>query len=396
MTRVSLPLAALLAGALALAGCITAPEAETPSQNHEGPLAPEVPELPELITKLALTGSLEIGGANDLVFRDHYAYVSAGSGTYVVDITNHTAPVQVSMVECKGKDIGVVDLPTGRRILTVSWQADDGCPGAAPAGGIRLVDVTDPAAPVVLPQVPLRFGSHTNSPYGDTGIVYNSAYNLNNPFDHHRAEIVDITTPEEPKVAGELMFPLVGSTSPGCHDILTEPQYHRAVCAGITETMIWDTTDPLAPKITDYLVNPLINIHHSAVSTHNGTLLVIGDEFAGALGPGCNGPAPTGAVWFYGIDGYRFTEMLGYFPPPANPGKTPCTAHNFNVVEGKDLLVSAFYTSGTMLIDFSDPGAPKLVDQQVPEGTVAWAAYYYNGAVYTGDSGRGLDVFLLE
>lgn len=381
----------LLVAAPALAGCIETPGAAPSPAGAE--LAPI--ELPETITELVPAANVEFGGGNDLAFRDHYAYVASFSGTHIIDIADPANPRELAVLDCKGKDIGVVDTPKGR-IVTISYQTDDGCPDAASTGGIRLVNVTDPANPVVMGQVPLRFGSHTHTPYGDTGLIYNSAYDLANPYNHHRSEIIDIRDPADPKVAGEFMFPMT-SKSHGCHDILAEPERNRAICGGITETMIWDTTDPLAPKVVSTITDPLINIHHSAATARDGKLLILGDEYAGVLAPACHpvGKAPTGALWFYDISDAASPKRLGYFPPPAGPAGTVCTAHNFNTVADRDLVVSGFYSQGTLLVDFSDPASPKLVSQQTPGGS-SWASYYYNGAVYSGDGVRGLDVYLLK
>lgn len=381
----------------ALAGCVSPPAEDLDASSA----APEpawglLAVVPETITGLEPASSVEFGAGNDIAFHGDFAFVAThNNGMHVVDVGDPMNATEVALVDCSGKDIGVVDLG-GQVIVTISSQGDDGCSDASPTGGVRLVDVTDPMAPVVLGQVPLRFGSHTHTPYGDTGLIYNSAYNLQNPRDHHRSEIVDVRDPANPVVAGEFLFPDT-SASHGCHDILAEPQYNRSVCAGITETMIWDTTEPLAPKVVSTIRNPLLNIHHSAATARDGTLLAVGDEFAGVLAPACHpvSTVPTGAIWFYDISDPATPEMLGYVAPPAGPAGTVCTAHNFNVIEGHDMLVAGFYGAGTLLVDFSDPTAPFIVQQQQPEGTSSWATYYYRGAVFSGDGGRGLDVYVL-
>jgi hypothetical protein len=73
-----------------------------------------------------------------------------------------------------------------------------------------------------------------------------------------------------------------------------------------------------------------------------------------------------------------------------------CSAHNFGVIPGKDVVVAGFYGDGTLLVDFSDPKAPKLLSQQKQDGTSSWASYYHRGLVVSGDGGRGLDVYTLE
>lgn len=386
-----------LAAALLAAGCVSTDAPVDAAGVPTDLLAPLV-ELPEVVSALEPAGHVEFGAGNDIAFHGDFAFVAThNNGLRVVDVSDVTNPLEVAAVDCSGKDVGVL-VTQGRVVLTISSQSDDGCPDASSDGGIRLVDVTNASAPVVLSQVALKYGSHTNTPYGNTGLVYNSAYNLAadptaSPMDHHRSEILDVSDPDAPKVAGEFLFPDT-STSMGCHDILAEPHLNRAICAGISETMIWDTTDPLAPKVVGTIVNPKISIHHSAATARDGTLLALGDEYAGVLAPACHpvGQAPTGAIWFYDISDVANPKELGFVPPPAGDAGTACTAHNFNVVEGRDLLVAGFYSEGTLLIDFSDPSAPKVLDQEKPGGS-SWASYYYRGAVFSGDGVRGLDVY---
>jgi len=382
---------------LALAGCIQLPSStvDTDVEAAMGLLL----EVPATITGLEPVGGLEFGAGNDLAFYGDLAFVAThNNGMHVVDIRDPAAPVEVALVECSGKDIDV-RMIGARLIVTISSQGDDGCPDAAGSGGIRLVDVTNASAPVVLGQVALKYGSHTHTPYGNTGLIYNSAYNLGNPLaspkDHSRSEIVNISDPDAPVVDGEFLFPAT-SSSIGCHDILTEPHLNRAICGAISETMIWDTTDPHKPVVVSTITNPLLSIHHSAATSRNGTLLALGDEYAGVLAPACHpaGAAPTGAIWFYDISDSASPKPLGFVPPPAGEPGTACTAHNFNWVDD-NFLVSGFYSAGTLLIDATDPANPKVASQQMQSPTSSWASYYYRGAVFSGDGARGLDVYKL-
>lgn len=392
-------LALLLALAAAFAGCLTPPAATTDVEDATATTTLLLP-LPDVIAGIEPLRNVEFGAGNDLAFYGNTAFVSThNNGMHIVDITDPAAAEEIAVVDCNGKDIDVRPI-AGRLIVTISSQGDDKCPDAAPKGGIRLVDVTDPAAPVVLGQVPLKYGSHTHTPYGETGLIYNSAYNLASnplasPLDHHRSEIVNISDPWHPKVDGEFLFPDT-STSIGCHDILAEPHLNRAICGAISETMIWDTTDPHAPKVVSTITNPAISIHHSAATTRNGTLLAIGDEYAGVLAPACHpaSTAPTGAIWFYDISDPASPQRLGFVPPPAGEPGTVCTAHNFNWVDD-NFLVSGFYSAGTLLIDATDPSAPTIASQQTQAPTSSWASYYYRGAVFSGDGVRGLDIYRL-
>ena len=51
----------------------------------------------------------------------------------------------------------------------------------------------------------------------------------------------------------------------------------------------------------------------------------------------------------------------------------------------------SFYGAGVVLLDFSDPMMPKMVDQ-FTEASNTWETWYYNGYLFTGDLTRGMDV----
>jgi hypothetical protein len=386
---------------LLVAGCVQLPGADLEPPGEAGAVAGLLLELPDAIAGLEPVANVEFGAGNDMAFHGDVAFVAThNNGLHVIDVSDPLAPVELAVVDCSGKDAGVSEI-AGRIIVTLSSQGDDGCPDAAPNGGIRLIDATNASAPVVLGQVALKYGSHTHTPYGNTGILYNSAYNLaSNPLaspkDHSRSEIVNISDPANPVVDGEFLFP-ASSSSIGCHDILAEPELDRAICGAISETMIWDVTDLHAPKVVSTITNPLLNIHHSAATARNGTLLALGDEWAGAIAPACvptGAPAPTGAIWFYDITDATDPKQLGFLPPPKGEQAKTCTAHNFNFVDD-DHLVSGFYSAGTLLIDVSDPASPQVVTQLTQAPTSSWASYYYRGAVFSGDGVRGLDIYRL-
>ncbi len=92
-----------------------------------------------------------------------------------------------------------------------------------------------------------------------------------------------------------------------------------------------------------------------------------------------------------------------------------CTIHNFNVipVRGRYVLVSANYSGGTSVADFTDPASASEIGHFGPHGANTsasaseighfdphgantWSSYWYNNFIYTNDSGRGVDVVLLS
>jgi hypothetical protein len=113
----------------------------------------------------------------------------------------------------------------------------------------------------------------------------------------------------------------------------------------------------------------------------------------------------VGAAWFYRVadlDNLSTTaqeQPLGHFKIPRPQGDVAnCTMHNFNVVpvRGRYLLVSANYSGGTSVADFTDPASASELGHFDPHGANTWSSYWYNNFIYTNDPGRGVDVVLLS
>ena len=81
------------------------------------------------------------------------------------------------------------------------------------------------------------------------------------------------------------------------------------------------------------------------------------------------------------------------------PQGTYCSVHNGNIipVNGRYLLVAAWYGGGTSVIDFTDPAHPVEIAYYVATGrgrrADTWSSYWYNGKIYANDIARGVDVF---
>jgi hypothetical protein len=351
---------------------------------------------------LSLVGRVDFTTGTDLAFEGDYAYVGSEDpsipegGLHIVDISDPTSPVQVGYLACPAvqNDVAVWQGIVAMAIDSPSSSAV--CNPPTGAQGVRVVDARDPTNPVqiaffndVTGGAALGGGAHTVTTVGNTGYIY-----VNNNFGD-RTDVIDLNPifdipPGPPVMAGS-----IGSIPDlACHDITVAG--NRAYCAATVRTEIWDITDPLAPLILSRIVNPLINIHHSTAV--EGDILVIGDEFTGAEAAfGCMsaGNAPTGALWFYDVSDEANPVPLGFFAPPEVYPGVRCTAHNFNIIPGENVVVSAFYKGGTRLIDFSDPANPVEVGFAVPEGAVTWSSYFHDGYVFTGDMHRGMDVLAI-
>jgi hypothetical protein len=252
-------------------------------------------------------------------------------------------------------------------------------------------------------------------PDGDMTYIYVESYPLGaptatcSPASHRKISVIGFPT-NDPTKAKVVSTPDV-SPEIGCHDIGVYPAKHIAAAACIGESMIWDIKDPVHPKILSRIYNPAIMIHHSGAITWDGKYMVIGDEFAGSITGECAGDqhSPSGAMWFYDISDPALPVLAGYYnvprrsvPDSPDESYIACTTHNFNLLPMKDdgryIAAIAYRASGLSVVDFSDPANAKeiayyLQTDKLPD---PWAAYWYNGRIYTNDNGSQLGLSVYE
>src|SRR3954451_22996109 len=286
--------------------------------------------------------------------------------------------------------------------------------------GLRIFSIADPAHPVQLATVKTDCGSHTHTlvPDPEHGrlIAYILSYPLGAPqpncnvASHRKISIVEIPTgaPQASKVTG------TADVSPniGCHDVSVFLARKIAGAGCISESEMWDISDPAKPKVIAHIPNPQNNIHHSAAFSWDGHALVLGDELGGAeAAPGCNGdPSKFGGLWFYDVSDPKNPVEKGNYKIPQQMNSALCTAHLFNIVplrSERNILVSSWYEAGTTVVDFTDPSKPKQIAYYTPADPVSpdipngaanqWSAYWYNGNVYANNlTPRGMDVFTVS
>ena len=355
-----------------------------------------------------LLSSVELPGATDIEFtKDGYAIMTVNgstefSGLWVVDVRNPAKPKTVGHLPCAGsgydvglwKDVAIMSSDSA----SGNSSTEGGCnvEGTENTEGIRLVDVSDRSNPREIKFVETQCGSHTNLvvPKGKKGYVYVQSYPASTsgacPSAHGIISVVEITNPAEASVVAQ---PSV-APAVGCHDGSVSGKYAYMAC--LTEGQIWDITDPLAPVIVSHLRDVPDGIWHSSDVSNDGKTAVFGFESFQGSPLSCAGTqhVPLGALWFYDVSDPADPVQKGFFTPPRSSTGI-CTAHNFTVIPGidKDALVTAWYSAGFMVVDFSDPAAPVEHGYYLPEGTNTWDAKWYRGKAYVGDSGRGLDVY---
>ena len=352
---------------------------------------------------------------SDLAFWGNRLYEGSYTGFRILDISNPRDPRVLSSTHCND---GQGDLSVWKNLLFASNDQDQTkstCPSDTTPGGvlgfegIRIWDVSNPNHPKFVTAVSTDCGSHTNTIYPDPahGVVYLyiESYPLRGQgqdCNFHNYDSVVKVPLANPKKASVSTFDT--SPSEGCHDVTVFQPLKIAAAACIDEGQIWDISDPAHPKVLQHIYNPLLSIWHSATFSWDGKVVAFGDENQSYQA--CQGQSsPTGNIWFYKMQGKTAdSSPAGRYTIPrviSGDPQTECTAHNFDVVpvKGRNILVSAFYSGGATVVDFTDPANPKEVAYYQIRGKVPadeWSTYWYNGYIYANDINRGIDVFQLD
>ncbi|NAZ85019.1 hypothetical protein GTR00_02635 [Kineococcus sp. T90] len=381
----------------------------------------------------------------DMAFQGDYAYVGNYDGFTVYDIRKPHEPRIASQVLCPGAQNDISVYGDLLFLSTDSSRSDDSCTSTAqPATqresweGIKVFDVSDPAAPRYVSAVETKCGSHTHTLLPDeasgTAYLYVSSYSPNPtlpdcapPHDLISVVAVPLDAPEQAAVVAEpVLFPDGGnpggtvhpsgiadrSATTGCHDITVYPAKDLAAGACMGDGVLLDISDPLTPRVIERVQDPNFAFWHSATFNEAGTKVVFTDELGGGGAATC---LPTvsdefGADAVYDITGTgdgRSLERRSYFKIPRDNTTTEnCVAHNGSLipVKGRDIMVQAWYQGGISVWDFTDSANPREIGfwERGPLSATelvlggSWSAYYYNGHVYSSDIQKGLDVLALD
>lgn len=390
----------------------------------------------KLLSTIDKTNVSETYRNSDLAFWGQTVYAGNYDGFRVLDVSDPETPQLLADVDCPGAQH---DVSVWQHLVFLSVDAPRTGPGCdstaitsgAPGWeGIRIFDVMDPRAPVMVGSVATDCGSHTHTllpdPENGRVLLYVSSYPAsalgNSPHGNrcHRATLdggqghskisvveVPLALPFAARVVSEPRFDLADHDGiaglRGCHDVTVFVELRLATAACLSEAQLWDISDPVNPRTLTRIDNPAVEFWHSASFTWDGRLVIFGDEAGGGSEPRCRAsdPTTTGALWFYDVAGLAagHTTPVGHWKTPRVQGDAAnCTTHNYNVVPvlGRYVLVAASYAAGTSVVDFTDPSASREIAHMDGHGANTWSSYWYDGFVYANDSGRGVDVMLLS
>ncbi len=391
--------------------------------------------------------------SSDIAFWGDLAYVGDYGGFRIFDISKPT-PELVGDARCYGPqgDPSVFDTDADGSADTLVLSVDSVLSGpqcgAAPVGksattgrypdgaweGLRVFDVSNPAAPQQIAAVYQDCGSHTNTllpaPDGQSMYVLNSSYPLGEgptcgplgeaagrKVNHGVVQVIEVPF-SDPAAAREITeLPVVypgdadgvykpvsdhGIAAPldnflGCHDLSAFPAKGIVGAACGEQAQVWnidsETGLPNTSKPRWVHDQPNVDFWHSATFSWDGKIANFIDE---SFGDGCpttttktgglpGGPKvfETGNMFFFEA---KSGDLLSEYrnPRPTNDDVSPttgkyCSSHLGIPVPARDryLLVNAYYRGGSAVIDFSDPTAPREIAFADMDGTNTWSAYTY-------------------
>jgi uncharacterized protein (DUF305 family) len=394
----------------------------------------------------------------DIAFSGDVMVAGSYHGFNAYRLGNEGTPELISSVVCPGGqgdvsivgDILIMSVEQNRARLDCGLEGVIGDVSDERFRGLRIFDISDLTAPVQVGAVQTCRGSHTHSVVSvddERIVVYNSgtapireqeelSFCVDDlPGDERtalfRIDVVEIplANPAQARIvdspavfADENTGALAGLWRGGdhgeetqstrhtdhCHDITVFPSLNLAAGACAGNGILFDITDPMAPKRIDAVTDPGFAYWHSATFNNDGSKVLFTDEWGGGTRPRCrpSDPVTWGANAIYNIvDGEL--AFQGYYKIPAPQSDTEnCVAHNGSIipVPGRDLFAQAWYQGGLSVMDFTDSAEAKEIayfdrgpidaEELVVGGY--WSTYFYDGRIYGTEIVRGLDVFALS
>ena len=388
-----------------------------------------------LVANLPKQGRFDSTSAlnSDLAFQGAYAYAGNYEGFMVYDISKPEEPKVVSQVVCPGSQ-NDISVSGNLLVLSVdSSRSNNTCDNVAQSAtikesweGIRVFDISDPASPQYVAAVETDCGSHTHtlapSKDGANLYAYVSSYSPNAAFPdcqppHDYVSVVKIPV-AAPQTAAVVSKPVLfadggnpggngSSTTSGCHDITAYPSKDIAAGACMGDGILLDIADRENPVVTEQVRDTTnFAFWHSATFNNDGTKVLFTDELGGGGAATCNpevGPN-RGADGIYDIEGGQLAFKSYYKISRTQQSTENCVAHNGSLipVNGKDIMVQAWYQGGISVFDFTNSKKPREIawfDRgPLPAGQIggSWSAYYYNGYIYSNDIQKGFDVIKVD
>lgn len=358
---------------------------------------------------------------SDLAFGDKYVYQGNFAGFSVWDVSDPTKPKVVSVVSCITSQ---GDPSIYGSLLFISAEGGGNRNDCAKGGvsdpkdhmaGVRIYDVSNPAAPRLIKNVQTCKGSHTHTIVPDPknkGVIYlyvsgsqgarpatevPGCKEGNDPADESnslfRLDVIKVplANPEKAEVVtGARIFTglgepphaasrpargadpraAAGASTPAptgprnCHDVTAYPSAGLLAGACGSYGLLIDISNPEKPIRLDARADTNFSLWHTAVFSNDGKKVVFTDEWGGGTSPMCqaNSMMEMGGNTILTIDRKRkYTQHAYYKINTAQAAEENCVSHNGGLipVPGRDLMVQGWYQGGVSVMEFTDPNHPQ-------------------------------------
>ena len=301
-----------------------------------------------------------------------YALIGGWDGTYIVDIsTNPVYPELVSFVP--GSQSSHRDIKAHQNFMYVGTEAnmpnsvlyEEGEYYIQPQG-IQVVDITDPANPIVQDEWDGVVQSH-NIMESD-GFLYvigsNDAFSQDGEVESWGLDdliILDLEDPSSPSKVG-------GWSGEYLHDVCVDGDILYGCALYVDEMYVFDISDKSNPTLISTW--PGVPKAHACWVSEDSQTVYTGSETTG------------GHIMSWDVTDLSNVEFLDEWLPE---GGEDWSAHNVFVLD--DMLYISYYVYGIQVLDISDPSNMELVayyDTYLDESdyiyTGAWGAYPFFGS----------------
>jgi hypothetical protein len=280
--------------------------------------------------------------------------------------------------------------------------------------GVRIYDVSNPAAPRLVKNVQTCKGSHTHTVIpdpADKGVIYiyvsgnqgarpdselagckngtdpadaaNSLYRLDVikvPLAHpEQAAVVTgariftgldaapraASRPMRRRPGADTTLPAPMPTGPrNCHDVTAYPAINLLAGACASYGLLVDISNPMKPVRLDARADTNFSLWHTAVFSNDGKKVVFTDEWGGGVGPMCQKTSmmEMGGNTILTIGANRkYTQHAYYKIPTAQTAEENCVSHNGGLIPipGRDIMAQGWYQGGISVMEFTDPDHPR-------------------------------------
>ena len=311
-------------------------------------------------------------------YRDGYAYVVRRDGLKIVDVSDPTAPIQVGSASVmSGNDVKLIERADG--VLFALTSSD--------VAGISVFDVSDPTDPTRVYQ----FGVIPDGPFSELGVHTIFIEGTRLYITQQGVKVYDISDPSSPQLLGRYWLPVDGGY---VHDMYVQDSiaYLDYWDNGL---VVVDLTDVDAPRwlgafdsYADHMTS-----HSNWVTRAGGRLVSVhGDERIDAH------------VRIVDVDpaSAEFMQEIGSY-------QTQRAVSVHNIMAYGDLAFVTYYQDGLRVLDLSDPTEPREVAhyRTYDAADPSYGSSIYEGAIgvdydpasrtmYVVDTHRGLFVLRLD